>query len=126
MRQVISSRYSNYKQSERGSENKQNERHIARNRYPHEAQCILQRIEQENSMRQSQTGAGSHSQVTPQTTQVLDGRYLIWIMIIIEEEEIPMPIDKAIIIQTEIGRVIQIQRVNYFNPTYNPLTACSR
>ena len=66
--QVRSNRCSGYNQSERVSKNNQNGRQTVRDRYPMEAQHILQRIEQENSIRCSQTYTGNHNQVTPQVT----------------------------------------------------------
>ena len=65
--QATNNRYSDHCQAERGSEKIQNERQAAGDRYPQEAQHILQKIEQESVVRNDQIGRGNQTQMVPQT-----------------------------------------------------------
>ena len=63
--QVRSNTYSGYNRVERDLETNHIGRQTTTDRYPQEAQHILQRIEQDNSMEYSQTGNSNHNQVSP-------------------------------------------------------------
>ena len=78
-------------------------------------------------MRNDQAGTGNHNQVVPQKCSYgTKDRYLILIMLLIEEENLPLPIQKITVAQTQIGKVIEIQGGNIFNLTYNLLMDPSR